>query len=192
MAALTSALLALLDSQANAYPKRALREIELCQVLWGISRVCVGSRMAAKKRASDSDSNQEHSLLYRKPHSGELITTLEAAYSDILSPSTLHGSRVDEVTRDAELALKLAEEAAFGFAGSDAGLIRIEGLGFFAPDLISFTGRDIQGHRTTLIQHVSQLNVTLVASPKHVDQPEPTRIGFRLAQALERDDTVTT
>ena len=29
MAALTSALLALLDSQANAYPKRALREIEL-------------------------------------------------------------------------------------------------------------------------------------------------------------------
>jgi len=47
------------------------------------------------------------------------------------------------------------------------------------------------GAKTQLIQHVSQLNVSLVASAKHIDQPEPTRIGFRLATALDRAEDVT-
>lgn len=76
-------------------------------------------------------------------------------------------------------------EVAMGFTGGDAGVMKIEGIGFYAPDMITFYGSDPAGTRTQQIQHVSQLNVLLRALPKHVDQPEPNRIGFRLAQDLE-------
>ncbi len=80
-------------------------------------------------------------------------------------------------------------EVGMGFVGGDAGVIRIEGLGFYEPDLITFYGSDMTGAKTQLVQHVSQLNVMLRAAPKHIDQAEPNRIGFRLASALERDAT---
>ncbi|MEL6954552.1 MAG: DUF6173 family protein [Pseudomonadota bacterium] len=101
------------------------------------------------------------------------------------SPAEWAYQRLILYIRNFEESLNAEEEAAFGFAGSDAGLIRIEGLGFFAPDLISFTGRDIQGHRTTLIQHVSQLNVALRAVPKFTQDAPPIRVGFALAEALD-------
>jgi hypothetical protein len=77
-------------------------------------------------------------------------------------------------------------EIAMGFVGGDTGVMRIEGIGFYAPDIITFYGSDPGGARTQQIQHVSQLNVQLRTLPKHVDQPEPNRIGFRLAQDLEK------
>lgn len=85
-----------------------------------------------------------------------------------------------------EKTLNPEEEAAMGFAGSDAGNIRIMGLGFYAPDMISFYGMDPTGHRTQLIQHVSQLNVALRAIPKQQKDAPAQRIGFRLAQDLEK------
>lgn len=75
-------------------------------------------------------------------------------------------------------------EVAMGYTGGNAGIMRIEGVGFYAPDIITFYGSDPSGARTQQIQHVSQLNVLLRALPKKVDQPEPNRIGFRLAQDL--------
>ncbi len=78
-------------------------------------------------------------------------------------------------------------EVAMGFTGGDAGVMRIEGMGFFAPDIITFYGNDPTGAKTQQIQHVSQLNVMLRALPKEIDQPEPSRIGFKLAQDLEKD-----
>ncbi|GFE64840.1 DUF6173 family protein [Litoreibacter roseus] len=78
-------------------------------------------------------------------------------------------------------------EIAMGFTGGTTGIMRIEGMGFYAPDIISFYGSDPEGGRTQQIQHVTQLNVLLRALPKKVDQPEPNRIGFRLAQDLEQD-----
>ena len=75
-------------------------------------------------------------------------------------------------------------EIAMGFVGGDTGVMRIEGIGFYAPDIITFYGADPDGARTQQIQHVSQLNVQLRTLPKHVDQPEPNRIGFRLAEDL--------
>ncbi len=83
-------------------------------------------------------------------------------------------------------------EIGLGLAGSNAGVIRIEGLGYYDPDIITYYGVNEAGAKTQLIQHVSQLNVTLIASPKHIDQPEPTRIGFRLAAGLDRDADATT
>ena len=76
-------------------------------------------------------------------------------------------------------------EVAMGFTGTDAGVIRIEGLGFFEPDIVTFYGIDEHGARTQLVQHVSQLNVLLRALPI-LTQEEPRRIGFNLATALEK------
>lgn len=76
------------------------------------------------------------------------------------------------------------QEVAMGFAGGDAGILRIEGIGYFAPDIITFYGRDESEARTQLVQHVSQLNVLLRALPKSPASEEPRRIGFRLAAEM--------
>lgn len=84
-----------------------------------------------------------------------------------------------------EESLDSAHEAAIGFTGSDAGVMRIEGMGYFDPDIVTFYGTDPSGARTQQIQHVSQLNVVLRALPKAVETEAPQRIGFRLAQDLD-------
>lgn len=78
-------------------------------------------------------------------------------------------------------------EVAMGFTGGDAGVLRIEGMGYFDPDVITFYGTDPAGGKTQLIQHVSQLNVMLRALPKQIEAAAPNRIGFKLAQTFEKD-----
>ncbi len=78
-------------------------------------------------------------------------------------------------------------EIAMGFTGGGTGVLRIEGIGFFDPDVITFYGTDETGSRTQLIQHVSQLSVMLRALPVAIEAKAPTRIGFRLAAELEED-----
>lgn len=77
-------------------------------------------------------------------------------------------------------------EVAFGFTGGNAGVLRIEGMGYFDPDIVTFYGSDPQGGRTQLVQHVSQLNVMFRALPKADKAAEPNRIGFRLVEDLEK------
>ncbi len=77
------------------------------------------------------------------------------------------------------------QEVAMGFTGGDAGVMRIEGMGYFDPDIITFYGSDATGARTQLVQHVSQLNVMLRALRKSVEDKPANRIGFRLAKDLE-------
>lgn len=77
------------------------------------------------------------------------------------------------------------EEVAMGFAGGEAGVLRIEGMGYFDPDIITFYGQDLEGMKTQLIQHVSQLSVVLTAMPKEDEAEEPRRIGFRLVRELD-------
>lgn len=84
-----------------------------------------------------------------------------------------------------EKTLDNEHEVAMGFAGDSSGVIRIEGMGYFDPDIITFYGVDPAGTKTQLVQHVSQLSVMLRALPKQVKQAEPTRIGFRLAAELD-------
>jgi hypothetical protein len=72
-----------------------------------------------------------------------------------------------------------------GFTGSSAGTLRIEGVGYFDPDIVTFYGADENGAKMQLIQHVTQLNVVLRAISKETPPEEPARrIGFRLAQDL--------
>jgi hypothetical protein len=85
-----------------------------------------------------------------------------------------------EETLDAE------HEVGMGFAGSDAGMLHIQGMGFFAPDIITFYGVDPGGTKTQLVQHVSQLNVMLKAAPKINE--EPLRIGFQMRSKLEAEE----
>ncbi len=88
--------------------------------------------------------------------------------------------------RNFEEQLDNAHEVAMGFTGGEAGVLRIEGLGYFDPDIVTFYGVDATGARTQFVQHVSQLNVMLRAVPKRVEQEPPRRIGFRLVQDLEQ------
>ena len=101
------------------------------------------------------------------------------------SPAQWAYERVVLYLKNFEEQLDNDHEIAMGFTGGDAGVLRIEGMGYFDPDIVTFYGSDPTGAKTQLIQHVTQMNVMLRALPKAVEQAEPNRIGFRLAQDLE-------
>lgn len=96
------------------------------------------------------------------------------------SPAEWAHDRLVMYIRNFESQLDSQHEIAMGFAADESGVLRIEGLGFFDPDIITFYGRDEGGAKTQLIQHVSQLSVTLRAVPKLPSEEPPRRIGFQL------------
>ncbi len=96
------------------------------------------------------------------------------------SPAEWAHDRLVLYIRNFEGQLDATQEVAMGLAGDETGVLRIEGIGFFDPDIITFYGRNDSGARTQLIQHVSQLSVTLRAIPKEADAAPPRRIGFQL------------
>lgn len=101
------------------------------------------------------------------------------------SPAEWAYERILLYIKNFEEQLDDAHEVAMGFAGGEAGVLRIEGIGYFAPDIVTFYGTDEGGTRTQLIQHVNRLSVMLRALPKESDRDAPARIGFRLAADLE-------
>ena len=103
------------------------------------------------------------------------------------SPAQWAYERIILYIQKFEETLDSTEEVGMGFVGGEAGIMHIEGLGYFDPDIVTYYGRTPDGSRTQLIQHVSQLNVMLVAAPRTETETPPTRIGFRLARELERD-----
>ncbi|MFU1478976.1 DUF6173 family protein [Roseovarius sp. C7] len=103
------------------------------------------------------------------------------------SPAQWAYERLILYIQNFEKTLDNEHEVAMGFAGDSTGVIRIEGMGYFDPDIVTFYGSDATGAKTQLIQHVTQLSVMLRALPKQVEKKEPTRIGFRLAQGLKPD-----
>ena len=103
------------------------------------------------------------------------------------SPAEWAYERLILYIKNFEEQLDNEHEVAMGFTGAQAGVIRIEGIGFFDPDIVTFYGSDPTGTKTQLIQHVSQLNVLLRALPKDSAEDAPKRIGFRLAADLEAE-----
>lgn len=77
------------------------------------------------------------------------------------------------------------QEVAMGLTDTGAGILRIEGLGYFDPDIVTFYGTDGTGARIQLVQHVSQLNVVLRANPKPDEATPARRIGFDLVKGLD-------
>lgn len=108
------------------------------------------------------------------------------------SPAQWAYERVVLYLKNFEEQLDGEHEVAMGFAGGDAGVLRIEGMGYFDPDIVTFYGADSDGTRMQLVQHVSQLNVALRALPKASGPAPANRIGFRLIQDLEADATAQT
>lgn len=100
------------------------------------------------------------------------------------SPARWAYERLILYIQNFERQLSDADEVAMGFAGGEAGILRIEGLGYFDPDIVTFYGRDPAGAKCQLIQHVSQLGVILRAVPKVAADAPAQRIGFRLAADL--------
>ena len=104
------------------------------------------------------------------------------------SPAEWAYERLVLYIKNFEEQLDNEHEIAMGFTGSNTGVLRIEGIGYFDPDIITFYGSDEAGTKTQLVQHVSQLNVMLRALPKQVEAEEPSRIGFRLVADLEENN----
>jgi hypothetical protein len=103
---------------------------------------------------------------------------------DQKSPAEWAYERLILYIKNFEETLDNEHEAAMGFTDTGGGILRIEGLGYFDPDMVTFYGADQTGARVQLVQHVTQLNVLLRAMPKAPDAPEPRRIGFKLEKAL--------
>lgn len=110
----------------------------------------------------------------------QAVEALPPAPAKPKSPAESAYERVILYLRNFEAQLDNAHEVALGFTGSDAGILQIEGLGFYEPDILTFYGIDEDGQKTQLIQHVSQLNVILRAVPKRRPTEPPRRIGFQL------------
>lgn len=111
--------------------------------------------------------------------------TVRLSQADAGAPKSAAESACERMIlyiRHFESQLDQSQEVAMGFTGSEAGVLRIEGLGFSAPDILTFYGQDEDGIRTQMIQHVSQLSVLLRAVPKLAPEEPPLRIGFRLMQ----------
>lgn len=117
-----------------------------------------------------------------------LAKTVAAQPTEDKSPARWAYERLILYIKNFEEQLDKNHAVAMGFAGSDAGVLRIEGMGYFDPDIVTFYGTDQSGSRTQLVQHVSQLNVLLRAVPIAVEEEEPTRIGFRLAEDLDENE----
>lgn len=107
----------------------------------------------------------------------------------VKSPAEWAHDRLVMYIRNFESQLDAEHEIAMGFASDESGVLRIEGLGFFDPDIITFYGRDDGGAKTQLIQHVTQLSVTLRAVPKETTEEPPRRIGFQLNSGWEGGDS---
>ncbi len=103
------------------------------------------------------------------------------------SPAEWAYERLVIYIQNFEEQLDAEHEIAVGFVGGDAGVLRIEGLGFFDPDIVTFYGTDADGTKTQLIQHVTQLSVMLRAIPKKSPEVAANRIGFRLVADLEAE-----
>ena len=119
------------------------------------------------------------------PHLPDALKSKPAAQK---SPAQWAYERIILYLKNFEEQLDNEHEVAMGFTGGDAGLLRIEGMGYFDPDIVTFYGTDPTGGRTQLIQHVSQLAVMLRALPKQVENAAPNRIGFRLVEDLENPE----
>lgn len=104
------------------------------------------------------------------------------------SPAEWAYERLILYIRNFEKILDAEHEVAMGFTDTGGGFLRIEGLGHFDPDILTFYGVDQTGARVQLVQHVTQLNVLLRAMPKANPAEEPRRIGFQLAAALDQED----
>ncbi|WP_334063562.1 hypothetical protein [Limimaricola cinnabarinus] len=104
------------------------------------------------------------------------------------SPARWAYERLIHYVKRFEDGLEPGEEVAMAMTGGPSGVLRIKGMGYFDPDIVTFYGTDSAGAKTQLIQHVTQLSVILRALPRPRPEAPARRIGFRLARELEEEE----
>lgn len=101
------------------------------------------------------------------------------------NPAEWMFDRIVKLIEDFESKLTRAEEVGAHLVQAPGeGVIQIHDVGYWAPDLVLFYGRNSYGRPVRLIQHYTQVNVLLTALPIQTDQPR--RIGFQLREKLEK------
>lgn len=103
-----------------------------------------------------------------------------------LSPAEWMYQRLAQAVHAFEKNLDNEHEVAFNLVSAGGGqMLHADNIGFWAPDLLVFMGRNEQGLPIQLFQHVSQVNMVLAAAKKQ--QPDaPRRIGFDLLRTVEK------
>jgi hypothetical protein len=103
------------------------------------------------------------------------------------SPAEWAFARMSRLIQDFEAKLDTNQEVGAKLVGSPGdGVFRIEDLGFWAPDMILFYGKNSYGKPVRLMQHFTQLNLMLSAEPKEFEEEPARRIGFALHERLEK------
>lgn len=84
----------------------------------------------------------------------------------------------NDLKEDEEVGAKLVN---FG----ESIIISVEDIGYYNPRLICFIGKNNDGNRVQLVQHVNQINFLLIAL-KRTNKERP-RVGFKLKHELEKE-----
>lgn len=114
----------------------------------------------------------------------ETPALMEAPQKDI-SPAQWMYQRLAQAIAAFEKTLDAQHEVAFNLVSGGGGqLLHADNLGYWAPDLILFFGRNDAGLPIQLIQHVTQVNLLLVAAKKQTPEA-PRRIGFDILKTVE-------
>lgn len=150
-------------------------------------------RIETTAEVAENAAMPRRAAVHTKP--GEQSVELEALPAAVVkkpveqkSPAEWAYQRLILYIQNFEKMLDGEQEVAMGFTDTGSGFLRIEGIGHFDPDIVTFYGTDHGGTKVQLVQHVSQLNVLLRAMPKEKPDAAPRRIGFQLAEALEANE----
>jgi len=101
------------------------------------------------------------------------------------NPAAWTHEKLIEYIKDFETNLDNEQEIGANLVSFGNNLVfHIDRIDYYGPDIICFTGVDNNNSQLQLIQHISQLNVLLMAVPK-LDE-KPRRIGF---QIFEQEET---
>ena len=102
------------------------------------------------------------------------------------SPAEWAFVRLSKLIEDFEKGLDRDEEIGATIVGlpGDATL-KFDEVGFWAPDLLLFSGKNADGKPVRVIQHYAALNVTL-SSTRKPEEREARRIGFQLSELVKK------
>jgi hypothetical protein len=101
-----------------------------------------------------------------------------------LNPAQWMYERIAKQVAKFEESLNPDEEVGARFvAAPGEGVIHIDDAGYWGPDMLIFYGKNAEGRPVQVLQHYTQVSITLTALP--AKEPEPRRVGFVLLKKVE-------